>query len=92
LGWATDPSIPYYHTRIQTRSTRSTHANNQSTQEKFYTGMCLEDDHVMKNTLKIALRKKRFLREIPWFGLFLFSQKKKKGDIISPFLRISSMC
>jgi hypothetical protein len=39
---------------------------------------------------KKALRKKRVLREIPWFGYFYFL--KIMGDIISPFLRISSIC
>jgi hypothetical protein len=37
--------------------------------------MCSEDDHVMENTLKIALRKKRVLGEIPWFGYFYFPKK-----------------
>jgi hypothetical protein len=37
-----------------------------------------------------GLRKKRVLREIPWFGYFIFS--KRKGDIISPFLKISPIC
>jgi hypothetical protein len=45
----------------------------------------------MENTLKMSLRKKRVLREIPWFGYFYFL-KKMKGDIISPFLRISFIC
>jgi hypothetical protein len=37
-----------------------------------------------------GLRKKRVLREIPCFGYFIFS--KRKGDIISPFLKISPIC
>jgi hypothetical protein len=44
----------------------------------------------MENTFKMALRMKRVLREIPWFGYFIFS--KMKGYIISPFLNISPIC
>jgi hypothetical protein len=44
----------------------------------------------MEDTFKMALRKKIVLGEIPWFGYFIFS--KRKGDIISPFLKISPIC
>jgi hypothetical protein len=39
----------------------------------------------MEDTLKMALRKKIVLREIPWFGYFIFS--KKEGRHYISFLK-----
>jgi hypothetical protein len=37
--------------------------------------MCSQDDHVMENTLKMALRKEIVLGGDTLFWVFLFSQK-----------------
>jgi hypothetical protein len=47
--------------------------------------MCSQDDHVRKKYFENGLRKKRVLREIPWFGYFYFLENER-GHYI-PFLK-----